>query len=448
MNKTENISIGRRGYVCDIDAYRVLADYLGRAQTALRDDPDKEEILSDLEVAMAEHLSDLNGNLVVDKKTAKVVIAKMGEVRTVELPSRESDEVQPHPSVFSERLKTFFREPLYKDHTRKIIDGVCAGLARSLGVDPLWIRLVFVVLVFATQGFWVTIYLLLSILMKDKKTQKNKTAGQVIGSIRSSLEESTQLKGYERLLKRVVIGLAKVIWSVLRVFVCAVLVVVAAAWASVLFFMVANPAGVDVFGGTIGWLEYLLVISAGLLLLIPLFELLSAMIRPRRFNSRLSLSLWSIWALSLIVAVSSFANVFPKVKTYIIEQKPKNHFLYTEVHGTTITEWCFSPLGTCENSMTSVRDDQLCGVDTQIYDLEDQQEWLMRGWQPGFKQLPSPVGQDTYCAAVRNLARQDGSLMFADEPVNDPTYTRSDIPDPADGVMKPMWTLMYLEKDY
>ena len=38
--------------------------------------------------------------------------------------------------------------------------------------------------------------------------------------------------------------------------------------------------------------------------------------------------------------------------------------------------------------------------------------------------------------------------MFADEPVNDPTYTRSDIPDPADGVMKPMWTLMYLEKDY
>ena len=81
MNKTEQVSIGRRGFVCDQNAYKILQDYLKRAEKVLADDPDKKEILNDLEHSMAGHLIELSGKLVVDEETAEKVVELMGEVQ-------------------------------------------------------------------------------------------------------------------------------------------------------------------------------------------------------------------------------------------------------------------------------------------------------------------------------------------------------------------------------
>ena len=83
MNKTESVSIGRRGFVCEQDAYAILQKYLERSAHALKDDPDKDEILADLELSMAGHIAELSKELVVDKSTALKVIDLMGEVAQV-----------------------------------------------------------------------------------------------------------------------------------------------------------------------------------------------------------------------------------------------------------------------------------------------------------------------------------------------------------------------------
>lgn len=51
-----------------------------------------------------------------------------------------------------------------KSKTDKVIDGVCGGLAEYFGIDPVLVRLVFVLLVFI-DGLGLVLYIILAIIM-------------------------------------------------------------------------------------------------------------------------------------------------------------------------------------------------------------------------------------------------------------------------------------------
>jgi phage shock protein PspC (stress-responsive transcriptional regulator) len=53
----------------------------------------------------------------------------------------------------------------------RIIGGVCSGLAEALHLDPIWVRLAFVVLAFA-QGLGVVLYLVLLVIMPERATDR------------------------------------------------------------------------------------------------------------------------------------------------------------------------------------------------------------------------------------------------------------------------------------
>ena len=53
---------------------------------------------------------------------------------------------------------------LTKSKTDKVIDGVCGGMAEYFGIDPVIVRLVFVVLIFI-NGIGVLLYIILAIIM-------------------------------------------------------------------------------------------------------------------------------------------------------------------------------------------------------------------------------------------------------------------------------------------
>ena len=61
---------------------------------------------------------------------------------------------------------------LTRSETDKIIAGVCGGLAEYLNLDPVWVRLLFVLLIFAS-GIGLPIYLVLWVIMP-----RIETAGQ------------------------------------------------------------------------------------------------------------------------------------------------------------------------------------------------------------------------------------------------------------------------------
>jgi phage shock protein PspC (stress-responsive transcriptional regulator) len=51
--------------------------------------------------------------------------------------------------------------------TDRIIGGVCSGFAEALHLDPIWVRLAFVVLAFA-QGIGVVLYVVLLVIMPER----------------------------------------------------------------------------------------------------------------------------------------------------------------------------------------------------------------------------------------------------------------------------------------
>ncbi len=56
------------------------------------------------------------------------------------------------------------RNPLRRDSSNGILGGVCAGIARKLGIDPVIIRLLFVVLALF-RGLFIPVYIILWIVM-------------------------------------------------------------------------------------------------------------------------------------------------------------------------------------------------------------------------------------------------------------------------------------------
>ena len=60
------------------------------------------------------------------------------------------------------------RTQLYRDKANGKWLGVCEGLGNYTGVDPLWIRLGFLALFFATSGFMFIMYIGLAMVMSQK----------------------------------------------------------------------------------------------------------------------------------------------------------------------------------------------------------------------------------------------------------------------------------------
>lgn len=58
MHKVVTINLNGHAYQFDEDAYDAIRGYLGRAESRLRDNPDRIEILADLEQAIRTHMSE------------------------------------------------------------------------------------------------------------------------------------------------------------------------------------------------------------------------------------------------------------------------------------------------------------------------------------------------------------------------------------------------------
>ena len=143
MKKNFSVNIGSRLFHIDDDAYERLSTYLGRLRTFFATNEGCDEILTDIEMRIAELLEQkkTNGPAIIRIDQVEEVIADMGE------PDQLS-ESQGEPS----RAKT--KGKLYRDPDNRHLGGVCAGVAAWFGVDPLWVRVAFVVITLLYCG-WV-----------------------------------------------------------------------------------------------------------------------------------------------------------------------------------------------------------------------------------------------------------------------------------------------------
>jgi hypothetical protein len=147
MNKTVSINLGGLFFHIDEDAYQKLNRYFEAIKRSLSPDG-KEEIMSDIEGRIAELLAEKlkNDKQVVGSREVDEVIAIMGQpedYRIDEETAQQSSQTYYTPGYEPIRTKKF-----YRDGEKNIIAGVCAGIAHYFRIDPLWIRIIFIISLF------------------------------------------------------------------------------------------------------------------------------------------------------------------------------------------------------------------------------------------------------------------------------------------------------------
>lgn len=167
MKKTLSINISGIIFHIEEDGYETLRKYLDSINKYFSSFEDSSEILSDIESRIAEiFLAKLNeGKQVITAEDVQSLVTTMGNVS--DFKAAEENEFASESTAKEEQRATSTppaNKKLVRDNRRKILGGVGAGLGHYFGVDPVWIRLIFVLLS-GPYGLGVILYVILWIAL-------------------------------------------------------------------------------------------------------------------------------------------------------------------------------------------------------------------------------------------------------------------------------------------
>lgn len=161
MKKVVHVSLAGRAYQVEEAGYTDLRQYLDDAAQRLQNNPDKDDILRDIEQSIADKctITLQDGKDVIAAATVTDALEKIGPVET------DAQDEMPAATPAAERTRKLYRLP-----QQGSIAGVCAGLAAYFNVDITIMRLLFVLLLFLTQGLMILIYIGMAIVLPTANT--------------------------------------------------------------------------------------------------------------------------------------------------------------------------------------------------------------------------------------------------------------------------------------
>jgi phage shock protein PspC (stress-responsive transcriptional regulator) len=187
MNKVITVNLDGIAYQIEEGGYEALRAYLESAAARLEHNPDREEILSDIERAIAEKFRAFLGShkTVVATKEVAAVIAEMGPIEAdpgegaepgqgaAGTPPGGSGHGAAGEAGAAARGGTPRR--LYRIHEGEMLFGVCNGIAAYMNFDPTFVRLAFVFLTLL-WGTGVLVYLVMAIVVPEARSPEEKAA--------------------------------------------------------------------------------------------------------------------------------------------------------------------------------------------------------------------------------------------------------------------------------
>ncbi len=181
MRPVITISLNANSYQVEQEGYEALRAYLGTAEARLADNPDKAEILADLEQAIAEKFGRyLNPHkTVVTGEEVQQVIREMGPVDggTAEQPAGAGGSGGAAQSQAGSGTGSAAKERrLYQIREGAMLSGVCNGFAAYFNVDVTLVRIIFVVLAIVTGGAFAIGYLIMMFVIPYAETSEERAA--------------------------------------------------------------------------------------------------------------------------------------------------------------------------------------------------------------------------------------------------------------------------------
>ena len=163
-------------YQLEEPGYEQLRAYLERAESRLKDSPDRTEVMADLEQAVSEKCRATLGpyKTVVSTLEVERIISEMG-------PVESADEKSAHAGTEGDSSGATHsagppRKRLFRINEGAMWAGVCNGIGAYLNVDVTWVRIAFVLLTIFSSGLWFVGYLVLMFVMPVANTAEDRAA--------------------------------------------------------------------------------------------------------------------------------------------------------------------------------------------------------------------------------------------------------------------------------
>lgn len=157
MERVVTINLNGNPYQLEEPAYDALRAYMSRAEASLGSNPDKAEIVRDLEQAIADkcaaHLKP--GKSVVSAGEMSRILEEMGPVEGETGAEQNDNGATPQHEPYRPHRR------LYRIYDNGAWTGVSAGMAAYAGIDVAWVRVFWILSAIFTGGFTALIYLVL-----------------------------------------------------------------------------------------------------------------------------------------------------------------------------------------------------------------------------------------------------------------------------------------------
>src|SRR6187455_112376 len=177
MQKVVNISLNGIAYQLEEPGYNQLRAYLERAESRLKDSPDRTEVMNDLEQAIGEKCArSLNPHkTVVNEAEIAKIIEEMGPVESAEekaagaAPEGTAEPAQPYTGPQP-------RKRLFNIREGAMWAGVCNGIAAYINVDVTWVRIAFALITIFSWGGMILVYIALAFIVPTANTAEDRAA--------------------------------------------------------------------------------------------------------------------------------------------------------------------------------------------------------------------------------------------------------------------------------
>jgi phage shock protein PspC (stress-responsive transcriptional regulator) len=177
MKKVININFQGQVIAIEETAFEILSQYIDNLKAYFSREECGDEIVNDIENRIAELFGNrlkLGFNCITDEDVESILasIGKPEDFDTDYDESSDSTSGEKQSSFQSKKESESSKEDqtrLYRNSNDKIIAGVCSGLGYHFKIDPVWFRLVFILLF--SVLFWV--YIILWIVLKPKPLESN-----------------------------------------------------------------------------------------------------------------------------------------------------------------------------------------------------------------------------------------------------------------------------------
>lgn len=178
MNKVTTINLNGNAYQFEELGYEKLQKYLAEAKVKLAENPDKDEIISDLEQAIADKCNKILNphKTVVLASEVDQILKEMGPIEGGD-GAKDTDNSDKN----SAQEKTSSHENgapkrLYRIREGEVLAGVCTGLAAYFDADVTIVRIIFILLVLLTHGFGALAYFVMMMVVPYAGTYEEKAA--------------------------------------------------------------------------------------------------------------------------------------------------------------------------------------------------------------------------------------------------------------------------------